>query len=196
MTTQPRWLDLPSPLLVIGPAHSGKSQFALGMLDAAPDTTVIGTADPDEPAFRNRLDHLRSLRPRHWSHIDVVPAEAYGLPESLGKALGASGQILVDSVNQWVASMLVTDMGRYNIPQMDQRLDAIFYTLIETLMRPRAGDPRRIVFVASETGAGTVPPGAVERLFRQSNGRINCQLAEVCASVVSMTAGIPVVIKS
>jgi len=188
----PNWTTLPSPIFVIGAAHAGKSRFAHGLLCEDQETTVIGTADPGEPAFAPRLNELKSMRPGHWAHYEVAPSEAHHLPRNLGKILATTPQVLVDSVSQWVAAMLVTDVGKYDITQMQQRLDTEFYTLLETVARPRPG---RLVLVSSETGAGTVPPAAVERLFRQSTGRINCQLAEACASVVFMSAGIPLLMK-
>ena len=190
---QVSWTALPSPILVIGAAHAGKSKFAQGLLLEDKEATVVGTADSSEPAFHQRLTELRSGRPKHWTHYEVSPADSHDLPRNLGKILATSSQVLVDSVNQWVAAMLVTDIGRYDMAQMETRLDTEFYTFLETIARPR---PNRLVLVTSETGAGTVPPAAVERLFRQSTGRINCQLAEACATVIFMSAGIPLIMKS
>lgn len=188
------WTTLPSPLLVIGAAHSGKSQFALNLLDESKETTVIGTADPGEPAFALRLKELQSQRPPHWTLIEVAPADSHELPRSLGKILaGGATQVMLDSINQWIAAMLVTDLGKYSMHQIEQRLETEFYTLRETVARPKKN---RLVMVTSETGAGTVPPAAVERLFRQSTGRLNCMLAEACATVIFMSAGIPLIMKS
>jgi len=188
------WTGLPSPLLVVGAAHSGKSQFALSLLSTTPKTIVIGTADPGEPAFESRLRELKSQRPAHWQLVEVPPTDAHKLPKDLGNTFAAGAeQVLLDSINQWIAGMLVTDLGKYSMPQIEQRLDTEFYTLRETIARPR---PSRLVMVTSETGAGTVPPAPVERFFRQSTGRLNCMLAEASATVILMCAGIPVIIKS
>jgi len=45
-------------------------------------------------------------------------------------------------------------------------------------------------------GAGTTPPFALERLFRQSLGRLNMRLAQILPQVVLLSAGLPLVMKT
>ncbi len=53
---------------------------------------------------------------------------------------------------------------------------------------------KRIVTCA-EVGGGVVPLGHEERVWRESVGRLSCELAERATAVVRMVCGIPVVLK-
>jgi adenosyl cobinamide kinase/adenosyl cobinamide phosphate guanylyltransferase len=52
-----------------------------------------------------------------------------------------------------------------------------------------------LVVISDEIGCGVVPADSFERKWRETNGRINCYLAEHADEVIRMTAGIGVRIK-
>jgi adenosyl cobinamide kinase/adenosyl cobinamide phosphate guanylyltransferase len=51
--------------------------------------------------------------------------------------------------------------------------------------------PAELVLVSAEVGLGVVPGTRSGRLFRDQLGALNASLAERCASVVLLVAGIP-----
>ena len=61
-----------APVLILGPAHSGKSEFAIRLFKPDQPAVVIGTSSLKERAFAARIDRLQSLRPAAWESIDLV----------------------------------------------------------------------------------------------------------------------------
>jgi adenosylcobinamide kinase/adenosylcobinamide-phosphate guanylyltransferase len=59
--------------------------------------------------------------------------------------------------------------------------------LVDAVANSRA----EIVLVSSEVGLGVVPSTRSGRLFRDQLGTLNASLAERCAEVVLLVAGIP-----
>ena len=182
-------VGMASPLLVIGAAYTGKSEMAHAACQAAARTAVIGTADLSEGLLRARVDELKRLRPSHWEHIEGQ--------EDLGaqvRSLSVSGcfdQILLDSVNQWVAQHMLLNLQKYSLEQLSLHLEYLTKDLVSAIAEASC----RIVLVSSEVGAGISPPRPIARTFRQLVGRINCRLAAACPSVIQVTAGIPLTLK-
>ena len=50
-----------------------------------------------------------------------------------------------------------------------------------------------VVFVSNEIGMGLVPENSLSRQFRDDQGRLNQTIAEICARVVFVAAGQPLV---
>ncbi len=176
-----------SPILLIGAAHSGKSILAGAFMDPALPTAVIGTADPTDKMFETRLQELRASRPRHWTHVEG-PGDACA---AMRNAAAEYPQIIFDAASQWVATMLVRDSARYDLEQMEARLAAEFAEITHILAKTSS----RVVVVTNEVGAGTTPPAALERLYRQQTGRLNTQLARACRTVFLVAAGLHVQMK-
>jgi adenosylcobinamide kinase/adenosylcobinamide-phosphate guanylyltransferase len=177
---------LPSPLLILGAAHSGKSELAIAALSADLEATVIGTAGLAD--LEGRIDKLKSLRPASWKH-----AEGHELNDYLTQSLQDSRQILVDSINQWLANVLLESWNKYDLTQQEVRLQIEIKTFCETMQRH---PDHRFVIVSSEIGAGVTPPQELSRFFRQLLGRLHQQIAREAASVVQVVAGIPLLIKT
>src|SRR4051812_34056573 len=108
-------LHLPSPLFILGPAYSGKSELAHEALAKAPPTTVLGTAGLTE--MESRITQLKSLRPDHWAIL-----ESHELNDDLSEALRESEQVLIDSINQWLANFML-EGWKYNLEQQEARID-------------------------------------------------------------------------
>lgn len=176
-----------SPVLVIGAAYTGKSELAHHACQAELKTLVIGTADISEGLLQARVEELRRQRPPSWEHVQG--------DEDLGRQISEASeryeQILLDSINQWVAFHLLQNMQKYSLEQLGQHIEFLARDLVRAVEK----SPARIVLVSSEVGAGITPPKAIARHFRQLVSRINCQLAAVCPSVVLVSAGIPMMIK-
>jgi len=179
--------NLPSPVLIVGAAHSGKSELAITALDRGREALVIGTADVQEASFAARINELKALRPGHWRHLET----SSDLPGVLARAVAEFPQILIDSLSQWVAARLIHDTGKYDLAQMEERLAVDRAELLRTI----GSASQRIVLVTSEVGAGTTPPTGLERLYRQQCGRLNLELGKAAASVVLVSAGVPLIMK-
>lgn len=187
LASGPQLAEMASPILIIGAAYSGKSELAHLACRPQSKTIVMGTADLSEGLLQARVDELRRQRPSHWEHV-------IGL-EDLGaqmRELGANyEQILLDSINQWVAQHVLGNLQKYSLDQLSQHLEFLSKDLVAAILESRC----RLVIVSSEVGAGIAPPRPIARAYRQLVGRINCRLAEACPSVIQLTAGIPMKLK-
>jgi adenosylcobinamide kinase/adenosylcobinamide-phosphate guanylyltransferase len=184
--------QLASPVLVVGPAYSGKSELATSLL--APDlpAVVIGTADAREGAFRERLAFLRSLRPAAWRSIDCGPDLAAAVHEALAQA----PQVLVDAVGPWIAGLLVSadggpDAATAELDLLTQQGQA----LVRLVANAREAGAPRLVIVTSEAGASPPPSRRGERLLRQALGGLNRRLAAEAATVLAVNVGLPQILK-
>ncbi len=180
---------LDGPVLILGAAYTGKSEIAQNTLEPQAKTVVIGTADLREGLLRSRVEELRKLRPAHWDHVEAG-ADLGAQLSSLAKVYP---QILLDSLNQWVANRMIQNVQKYSIEQLTQHLELEAKSLYQAIESLPSGC--RIVMVSSEVGAGIAPPKAVARVFRQTVSRINCQVAALSPSVLLVSAGIPMLIK-
>ena len=52
-----------------------------------------------------------------------------------------------------------------------------------------------IIIICNELGNGVVPMDAFDRLYRETAGRICCELAKTATHVIRVTCGIPLIIK-
>jgi adenosylcobinamide kinase/adenosylcobinamide-phosphate guanylyltransferase len=184
--------QLASPVLVLGPAYSGKSELAMSLLAPDRGAVVIGTADEREVAFRDRLAFLRSLRPAHWRNVQGDGDLAGALEE----ALASAPQVLVDAIGQWIGGVLSQSdaTGEPGAAELD-RLAQQSQALVRVVARCRAAGAPRLVVVTSEAGASPPPVRRAERVLRQALGGLNRRLAAEAATVVTVTAGLPQILK-
>lgn len=171
-----------------GAAYSGKSDFAPSLLHPSKETTVLGTGTLTDPLFQQRLDQLKKSRPPKWSQIDIKDADLIG---PLELALGQGHQVIIDSINQWIALLLMKKSQSYTEEQL---VDLIIYET-KTVWQLIKSYPNPAVLVTSEVGAGISPPQALSRLFRMILGRCNRLISQDCPTVIAMMMGFPVPIK-
>ncbi len=180
--------SMPSPLLVIGAAFSGKSDFAIEALNQKSPAAFVGTADTSEPELAALVAKHQRYRPELWRTYEDIA----DLPKLLAELAKAHPQVLLDSVNQWLARLFVNAGAKHGIDEVEKIAEAEAEQICAIL---RSAPTSRIVLVTSEVAAGLSPPSPTARSFRQVTGRINCRLAAACRSVVLITAGIPMIIK-
>jgi adenosylcobinamide kinase/adenosylcobinamide-phosphate guanylyltransferase len=180
---------LATPVLVLGAAYTGKSELAHKTLDPDRKTLVVGTADMSEGLIALRVEELRRKRPAHWVHHE----SPLDLAAHLRSHAQEFEQILIDSINQWVANLVLTHAQKYSLEQLAPLCEREVFDFCAAVEETK--DLTRIVLVSSEVGAGITPPKPVARLFRQLVSRINCRLAEHASAVLLVSAGIPMLIK-
>lgn len=175
---------------LIGPAHSGKSAEACAAARPGLDTLVIGTANTQHPLMQSRVQALKASRPASWQHVDR-PAD---LPSLVFAATAVHDQIIVDSLNLWLAAITANHPAGRTPVDLLHTLNSECDRLIDALGRARAAGANLIV-VGAETGASPSPPVETERAFREANGRLNRAVAAMADRVTLMTAGIPMVLR-
>jgi adenosylcobinamide kinase / adenosylcobinamide-phosphate guanylyltransferase len=169
--------SLPALSLVIGGARSGKSTFAEGLVTATPrPRRYIATAEPHDDEMRDRIARHRQDRGADWLTVEA--------PLDLAAALAKAGPgevVLVDCATLWLTNHMLADHD----------LNAKTGELLTAL----ASCAAPVVIVSNETGWGIVPENALARRFRDEQGRLNQRLAAQAGLVVTVIAGLPMVLK-
>ena len=169
--------SLPPLTLVIGGARSGKSTFAEGLVTATNrPRRYIATAQAWDDEMRARIAQHQQDRGTRWTTVEV--------PLDLAAALAgarAEEAVLIDCATLWLTNHLLADHD----------LDAAGTALLTAL----ATCPAPVVIVSNETGWGIVPDNALARRFRDAQGRLNQRLAAQADLVVTVIAGLPLVLK-
>jgi adenosylcobinamide kinase / adenosylcobinamide-phosphate guanylyltransferase len=167
--------------LVLGGARSGKSAHAEGLLPAS-EATYVATArtDPADNEWTARIATHRARRPAGWRTVELP--DPFGLAPLLAGA--PPGPLLVDDVATWLTALL-DDTGGWDGDVSGAVAECA--RLVEAVAATRAG----LVLVSAEVGLGVVPATRSGRLFRDQLGALNASLAQACAEVVLLVAGIP-----
>lgn len=164
--------------LVLGGARSGKSRHAQGLAEGAGLTPIfIATAQPFDDEMRARIArHVADRGPR-WTTVEAP----YDLAGAIRNAVGPARVVLVDCLTLWLSNLLLRG----------DDVEQASATLVETVRTV----PGRIVMVSSEVGFGIVPETPLGRRFRDLQGRLNQDMAAVCATAVLVVAGLPLRLK-
>jgi len=168
---------LPKLTLIIGAAASGKSGFAEALVTSTMRArTYIATARPFDDEMRNKIARHRDMRGAGWHTIEA----ALDIPAAL-QQVPADHVVLIDCATLWLSNHLLAESDL-------QRTEARLQQALET-------SPAPVVVVSNEVGAGIVPDNALSRRFRQAQGRLNQNLAAQADLVVTVIAGLPLVLK-
>ncbi len=169
--------SLPSLTLVIGGARSGKSAFAERLITTTDrPRRYIATAEAWDDEMRARIAQHQRDRGAAWTTVEA--------PLDLAAALGlaeADEAVLIDCATLWLTNHLLAD---HDLAAEAARLTHALVTCLAP-----------VVIVSNETGWGIVPENALARRFRDEQGRLNQCLAAEADLVVTVIAGLPMVLK-
>lgn len=169
--------SLPSLTLVLGGAASGKSAYAEKLAaTSGRHLYYIATAQAYDDEMRVKIVAHQSRRGSGWTTIeaplDVAPALVEAEPGSA---------VLLDCATLWLSNHM---MEGNDLATEESRL----LKAIHACAAP-------VVVVSNEVGQGIVPATADGRHFRNAQGRLNQSLAARAGLVVSVIAGLPLVLK-
>ncbi len=165
-------------VLVLGGARSGKSTFAERIAEASGKAKVyIATAEAADKEMRDRILAHQARRDGTWTNVEA-PVD---LADCLETQCGDAKAVLVDCLTVWLSNQF---MQGADIDEESRRLaDSI------------AELDGLTIIVSNEVGGGIVPENELARRFRDAQGRLNQQIANVCDTVLLIVAGLPVVLK-
>lgn len=163
--------------LVIGGARSGKSAFAERLLvGTGRPRRYIATAEAWDDEMRQRIAQHQRDRGGDWITVEA-PLD---LPTAL--ALAQAGEcVLIDCATLWLTNHL---LAGHDLSAETERL-----------VTALGACPAPVVIVSNETGWGIVPDNALARQFRDAQGRLNQRIAQEAGLVVTVIAGLPMVLK-
>jgi adenosylcobinamide kinase/adenosylcobinamide-phosphate guanylyltransferase len=179
-----------SPVLILGGARSGKSRYAETLAtQSGAAVTLIATAEAGDEEMRVRIERHRAERPSGWRTVE----EPMALAATLAREAAPGRILIVDCLTLWLTNLLAgaenlrSGSDAETLPRFVAERDALLATLPQL--------PGQIMLIANETGLGLVPASALGRLFRDEAGRLNQAVAALCARVVVIAAGLPLVLK-
>ena len=165
-------------VLALGGARSGKSRYALALAEAtALERLYLATGSAGDEEMAARIATHKAERGAGWSTLE----EPLALCAALQANARGSRVILVDCLTFWLANAMFAGL---DLPAETKRL----CEAIAALAGPA-------VFVSNEVGAGLVPETRLGREFRDWQGRLNQDVAQVCDGVVFVAAGLPTLLK-
>jgi adenosylcobinamide kinase/adenosylcobinamide-phosphate guanylyltransferase len=190
--------------LILGGQRSGKSRraemLARQWLDAEPvhRAVLVATAQPWDAEMRQRIARHQADR------AERVPGmQTLEVPLALGAAIASLSQpqtlVVVDCLTLWLTNLLMpapSDDGQ-NAFAIDTGLDLADRATapIEALLVSIQQASGPVILVGNEIGMGVIPMGAQVRAFVDTLGRLNQDVARVCARVTLMAAGLPLTLK-
>lgn len=163
--------------LVLGGARSGKSAHAEGLL-TADVATYVATArvDPADADWQARIAAHVDRRPPGWRTVEPPDLPAY--------LATATGPVLVDDLATWLTGVF-DDHDGWTGSTEPVRAEC------DRLAAAVADCGADLVLVSAEVGLGVVPATRSGRLFRDQLGALNAAVAQHCADVLLLVAGIP-----
>jgi adenosylcobinamide kinase/adenosylcobinamide-phosphate guanylyltransferase len=168
---------LPRLALVIGGARSGKSSFAEGLVvGSGRPRRYIATAEAWDDEMHARISRHQRDRGADWTTVEA-PLD---LVAALAQA-SADEAVLIDCATLWLTNHLLAEHD--------------LHTEGTALLAALAECAAPVVIVSNETGWGIVPDNALARRFRDAQGRLNQRLAAQAELVVTVIAGLPLVLK-
>lgn len=174
--SQKSWI-LPKLSLVVGGARSGKSRLAeLLVTGSGRKRHYIATAEAWDDEMRARIGAHQVDRGQDWTTHEAPRDVAAVLAR-----LPASDVVLLDCATLWLTNVLLAeaDVGAESA----------------ALLAALQGCAAPVVVVSNEVGWGIVPENALARAFRDHQGRLNQQIAQVAGLVLGVMAGLPMVLK-
>ena len=164
--------------LILGGARSGKSRHAQRLADGSGLAKVfLATAEGLDDEMRERIARHRADRDEDWRTRE----EPLELAAALRREAAPGKIVLVDCLTLWLSNLMHAERD----PEAE----------IRGLKAAITGLDGPAIFVTNEVGLGLAPMTPMGRAFRDWQGRLNAEVAEVVEVVVAMTAGLPAVVK-
>jgi adenosylcobinamide kinase/adenosylcobinamide-phosphate guanylyltransferase len=177
--------------LILGGARSGKSTYAEKM--AAEDggnVVYIATAEAKDDEMVARIKKHQAERPLSWQTREI--------PINISATL-AENPITADVVLLDCLTLLVTNILMGMNPDLDELDEAGSETAVSSeisaLITTIQQSDAHWLIVSNEVGLGLVPPYPIGRLYRDTLGRANQQIAQAADHVYFLVAGLPMVVK-
>lgn len=168
---------LPNLSMVIGGAASGKSAFAEQLVESSGLAKIyLATAQAHDNEMTAKIIRHQNSRDNGWHTVEAT----LDLSPALGNVT-ADDIVLLDCATLWLTNHLLAETD----------LSLTEEVLIAALATCKAP----VVVVTNEVGAGIVPENALARRFRDAQGRLNQRLAAQAGLVVTVIAGLPMVLK-
>lgn len=192
----------PRLIVILGGARSGKSAFAERLATSSRRSVAfIATATASDDEMRERIARHRASRPKNWHTIE----EPLDLIRAVRRAGELADVLLLDCVTLWLGNMLLQasgqrekdDEGKEEFHTTGRPFDERAVEEIRALLSVvnSLAPNKTLIIVTNEVGLGIVPAYPLGRLYRDTLGLVNQELAQAADRVYLMVAGMAVDIK-
>lgn len=184
--------------LILGGQKSGKSRraelLARQWLAQSPDhrAVLIATAQPWDEEMRQRIARHQADRAERVPGLATVE-EPLALAEAIQRHSQPHTLVVVDCLTLWLTNLLMP-VGTQNYEQ-NMALASVEPAQTATLLIAIAQASGPVVLVGNEIGLGVIPLGREVRVFVDTLGRLNQDVAAACQRVTLMAAGLPLTLK-
>lgn len=169
-------------MLVVGGAKSGKSRFALDICNGMSRSRIfLATAQAKDSEMDERIIRHQLERGDDWN----TEEEPLNVVKSIRRLANEDTVILLDCLTLWVNNLYMA-LGD-NRGAIEDEMES----LIEELSKTKG----IVVAVSNEVGSGIVPENMLARIYRDDVGMLNQRIAQISRKVVTLIAGLPVVLK-
>ncbi|MEO0607125.1 MAG: bifunctional adenosylcobinamide kinase/adenosylcobinamide-phosphate guanylyltransferase [Pseudomonadota bacterium] len=166
--------DRMTSVLLLGGARSGKSQRALRLAESLSDQRIfIATAEALDDEMADRIARHKAERGAGWRTIEA-PLD---LVSALERQTGPDRVCVIDCLTLWLSNLM------HHQRDIETETGSLCAALRD-LNGP-------VILVTNEVGLGLVPETPLGRAFRDAQGRLNQAVAQVCAQVEFIAAGLP-----
>ena len=146
--------------------------------------------------MQSRIREHQQRRPAAWRTVEASREVGQTLRQLAAEGAGPPGTVLLDDLGLLVSNRLLAlcgdaDPTRETARQLDAELTAELDELIATQQAGGWG----LIVVTQEVGQGIVPVTPLGRVFRDTLGRANQQLAARADEVFLLVAGLPLRLK-
>ena len=186
--------------LILGGQKSGKSRraelLAQGWLAQSRHhrALLVATGQPWDDEMRQRIARHQSDRAVRVPGMATVE-EPLDLAGAVHQYSTPHTLLVVDCLTLWLTNWTMPAEDRPEKFKPNQppghgwsAQAALFLEAIESAPGP-------VVLVGNEIGLGVIPLGREVRAFVDALGQLNQQVAQVCARVTLMAAGLPLILK-
>ena len=188
---------------ILGGQKSGKSRRAeLKARDwlaggASREAVLIATAQPWDEEMRQRIERHQQDRAARVPGMATLE-EARDLAGALQRASRPETLVVVDCLTLWLT--------HWTMPAHAERAAAVDFEPKHAQVQSWSCQaamfleaigcaPGPVVLVGNEIGLGVIPLGREVRAFVDALGQLNQQVAQACARVTLMAAGLPLTLK-
>ena len=195
--------------LILGGQRSGKSRRAellardwLAQLSSH-KAVLIATATAWDTEMTERIARHQQDRAERVPSMQTVE-EPIELALAIQNHSNPQTLVVVDCLTLWLTNLLMPhDADQKSLKTVKNGLNSESNKPLDQLIRARvaslliaiehANGP--VVLVGNEIGLGVIPMGRETRVFVDTLGRLNQDVAAVCARVTFMAAGLPLALK-
>ena len=194
---------------ILGGQRSGKSRraelLARDWLAQSParKAVMIATANAWDDEMRERIARHQLDRAQRVPGMTTIE-ESIAIGEAIETHSGAQTLVVVDCLTLWLTNLLMPhEKAENSLKHAPDGKNAALNISPDQQIRARAAilliaiknAPGPVILVGNEIGLGVIPMGRETRLFVDTLGRLNQEVAAVCERVTFMAAGLPMTFK-